>query len=318
MVEGAEMRLFDFERADEVKIELHPNRDTLVYFPDGIIGDTEWTANGVKVRAPSLRRETIAFSPAFEGIRLRTRGARCGARVLLLFVGASLLNCTRTIEIGEFDLRRRVDIESREVAAILQRICGELKCPGPFAELYLRALAMLAVVEMKRGIQKLQRSVASDKGGLPTWRLRRALEMLEDGVSATPRLGEIASSLGLHRSSFCRAFKRSTGFTPLRYLLVCRVNRAKEMMRNSDLTLTEIAFDCGFSSSSQFSVAFRRTEGISPREFRRSIGAMTSICTDELGASGRVGLDFHARVDAIGEGSGAVNSRVRVEDIGPS
>jgi AraC family transcriptional regulator len=108
-------------------------------------------------------------------------------------------------------------------------------------------------------------------GGLPAWRLKRAMELLEDSQADALTLDEVARPLRLHPSSFCRAFKKSTGLTPHRYLLLCRVNRAKQMMRDSDRTLTEIALDCGFNSSSQFSVVFKRIEGLSPRSFRRSM-----------------------------------------------
>jgi AraC family transcriptional regulator len=84
-------------------------------------------------------------------------------------------------------------------------------------------------------------------------------------------LAEVAELIGLHPTSFCRGFKQSTGLSPHRYMLVHRVNRAKEMMDDQRLSLTEIALECGFSSSSQFSVVFKKIAGMSPREFRRSL-----------------------------------------------
>ena len=109
------------------------------------------------------------------------------------------------------------------------------------------------------------------KGGLASWRLKRALELLEGDLGAPPTLAELARHLGLRPTSFCRAFKQSTGLSPHQYLLSHRINCAKQMMRDQERSLTAIALDCGFSSSSQFSVAFRRMVGTSPREFRRSL-----------------------------------------------
>jgi transcriptional regulator GlxA family with amidase domain len=86
-----------------------------------------------------------------------------------------------------------------------------------------------------------------------------------------PALSEIAEAVNLHQASFCRAFKQSTGLSPHHYLLVHRVNRAKEMMKDPSRTLTDIALDCGFSSSSQFSVVFKRIVGRPPRKYRSSI-----------------------------------------------
>jgi transcriptional regulator GlxA family with amidase domain len=109
------------------------------------------------------------------------------------------------------------------------------------------------------------------KGGLAGWRLRKALELLESSSRGQPSLPEIAQSIGLHPTSFCRAFRQSTGLSPHRYLLVYRVNRAKDMMKDHALTLTQIALDCGFSSSSQFSSVFSRIVGFPPRTYRRSM-----------------------------------------------
>jgi AraC family transcriptional regulator len=109
------------------------------------------------------------------------------------------------------------------------------------------------------------------KGGLAHWRLKQALQLLESDSAKAPLLSEIAQSINLHPTSFCRAFKQSTGVPPHRYLLVHRTNQAKKMMEDRNLTLTQIAMDCGFSSSSQFSAAFKRIVGMPPRAFRRAL-----------------------------------------------
>jgi len=109
------------------------------------------------------------------------------------------------------------------------------------------------------------------KGGLPNWRLKRAIERLEGDATKMPTLAEVAKLIGLHPASFCRSFKQSMGLSPHRYILAHRVNRAKEMMNDQRLSLTEIALDCGFSTSSQFSVVFKKITGLSPREFRRAL-----------------------------------------------
>jgi AraC family transcriptional regulator len=59
--------------------------------------------------------------------------------------------------------------------------------------------------------------------------------------------------------------------SPHRYLLVHRINRAKEMIKDQKLTLTQIALECGFGGSSQFSVVFKRIAGVSPSEYRRAL-----------------------------------------------
>ena len=67
------------------------------------------------------------------------------------------------------------------------------------------------------------------------------------------------------------AGKEITGLPPHRYLLNRRIARAKALMAESKCSLTEIALESGFSSSSQFATAFRRIESRTPSDFRRSL-----------------------------------------------
>ena len=108
------------------------------------------------------------------------------------------------------------------------------------------------------------------RGGLPNWRLKRALEMLDAGLTEAPSISTLAAEVGLHPTSFCRSFRQSMGISAHRYLLEKRIGSAKKLMANRTLTLTQIALDCGFSSSSQFSVMFRRLVGTSPRIYRKT------------------------------------------------
>jgi hypothetical protein len=83
-------------------------------------------------------------------------------------------------------------------------------------------------------------------------------------------LQEIESP-GWNSEFYAETLLTLTGLSPHRYLLSHRVDCAKEMMRDENRNLTEIALDCGFGSSAQFSVVFRRIVGMSPREYRRSL-----------------------------------------------
>jgi AraC family transcriptional regulator len=95
--------------------------------------------------------------------------------------------------------------------------------------------------------------------------------MMEDDLASTPSLSQLAACAGLSQTHFCRAFKQSTGVPPHRYILNRRIAHAKNLMANPALSLTEIALDSGFGSSSQFATMFRRIDGRSPSEFRRSL-----------------------------------------------
>jgi AraC family transcriptional regulator len=108
------------------------------------------------------------------------------------------------------------------------------------------------------------------KGGLAAWRLRQVIDMLEANLTNAPSIQQLAAAVELSPAHFCTAFKQSTGCSPHRYLVGRKIARATELMADRRLSLTEIALNSGFSSSSQFAIAFRRTNGATPSAYRRS------------------------------------------------
>lgn len=90
------------------------------------------------------------------------------------------------------------------------------------------------------------------------------------GRSDPLSLDEIAESAGLSLRSLQRRFRKQLGVSPHVYYLNTRLNRAKQLLRQTDMTVTQVALACGFGSHSHFSTAFRKVSGRSPIEFQRS------------------------------------------------
>lgn len=70
-------------------------------------------------------------------------------------------------------------------------------------------------------------------------------------------------------SHFSRIFKQQTGFSPYDYVLVSRLNRAKEYLQKTNMTVSEIAYEVGFNSDTNFIFFFKSNTGISPAKFRK-------------------------------------------------
>lgn len=78
----------------------------------------------------------------------------------------------------------------------------------------------------------------------------------------------LASLAGLSRYHFIRSFKKQTGYTPYGYILNTRMNSARYLLKNSDLSVKDICFSAGFSCESIFCTAFKRIEGMTPMQYR--------------------------------------------------
>jgi len=107
-------------------------------------------------------------------------------------------------------------------------------------------------------------------GGLATWQAKRTLAYVEANLASKMEIDDLANLVALSRSHFSRAFKRSLGFSPMEYVVVRRVERAKAMISGTREPLAEVALACGFADQSHLNRRFRDIVGISPGRWRRS------------------------------------------------
>jgi transcriptional regulator of acetoin/glycerol metabolism/AraC-like DNA-binding protein len=107
-------------------------------------------------------------------------------------------------------------------------------------------------------------------GGLSPGTLRRVGEYVEAHLSDTVDLATLAAVAGLSIHHFAREFKQSLGIAPHHFLIRNRVERAKNMLAHTDLSLSEIAYAVGFSDQSHLARRFRQMLGVTPGQFRWS------------------------------------------------
>lgn len=102
-------------------------------------------------------------------------------------------------------------------------------------------------------------------------RIRKLLEQLDQDLihGNLQPLETYYNGLHISRGYFFELFKKATGLPPIQYINQFRINRAREDLRNSNISITEIAEKHGFSSVHYFSKLFRQLNGKSPREFRK-------------------------------------------------
>jgi AraC-like DNA-binding protein len=105
--------------------------------------------------------------------------------------------------------------------------------------------------------------------GIPAYLyLRRAKDLIDRHYAEPLTVSELAREAFASEAHFSRSFKRAFGETPARYLVQRRLERAKELLRGTTLTVTEVCFEAGFQSLGSFSSAFHRDVGESPSAYR--------------------------------------------------
>ena len=99
--------------------------------------------------------------------------------------------------------------------------------------------------------------------------LRRARDHADRSFDSPVDLGEMARVAGLSKYHFLRLFKATYGLTPMEYVSQRRIERAQDLLRATNLTVTEVCMLVGFSSLGSFSSRFRSLVGENPRQFQR-------------------------------------------------
>jgi AraC family transcriptional regulator len=106
-------------------------------------------------------------------------------------------------------------------------------------------------------------------GALPQGRLRAVVEYVEEDLDSAPTLGQMAAAARLSPYYSARQFKAASGLPPHQYVILRRVERARQLLQaGTDLSLAEVALHAGFSDQSQFTRHLKHLVGVTPGRFR--------------------------------------------------
>jgi len=131
------------------------------------------------------------------------------------------------------------------------------------------SLANVLAVHLIRHVLAPRRPERGRDGALPRGRLRAVVDYVEGHLDAGPSLGRMAAVARLSPYHFSRQFKAATGLPPHQYVIMRRVERARQLLQaGTDLSLAEVALHAGFSDQSQFCHHFKRLAGVTPGLFR--------------------------------------------------
>lgn len=142
-------------------------------------------------------------------------------------------------------------------------VTGNIERPGKFGEppIAHHHINVFAHAPVRR----------EHRGGLSKSQLRRVNEHIDDRLCDDLRLGDLAALIGMSEFHFSRQFKRTTGLAPHQYLVRRRVERAKRLLRETDMPVAEVALNSGFAHQSHLSNWFRRAVRTSPARYRAAL-----------------------------------------------
>ncbi|MDJ0659318.1 MAG: AraC family transcriptional regulator [Crocosphaera sp.] len=153
---------------------------------------------------------------------------------------------------------------------IVIAILKQLETNAFDSKLYVESAASFLSVHLLKHYSthpRGHRSILETKNKLANYKINQGINYIEAHLTENLSLETIANYLGISRYHFCRIFKQSMGLSPHQYVIQQRVEKAKRMLREGNLSISDIAYACGFAHQSHFNYHFKKLTGVTPREF---------------------------------------------------
>ena len=166
-------------------------------------------------------------------------------------------------------LREGVGLKDPLMAELIHAMLREVEKPSRWSAIYLDTLFDTAVIQLAQHHSTLSEIDRPSRHALAPVRLKRVIEHVDASIGGAISLADLAGVAGLSPFHFSRAFHSTVGQPPLAYVARRRIEVARELLRQTDLPLAEVASRTGFNSPGWFSTAFKRQTGLKPSLYRR-------------------------------------------------
>jgi AraC family transcriptional regulator len=175
------------------------------------------------------------------------------------------------LRFSEIAMKPRLYFFDQDLWGTAQKLKSLTENPDAESSQYAQALSVTLLHELVRLEKAAVPSRPSARGGLATWQQRRVAEFIEEHLGDEVSLSDLAQLVRLSPFHFARAFKQSFGVPPHRYHIGRRMERAKDLLAVTALSVTEIGIDIGFRETSSFTAAFHKFTGHTPSDYRRHL-----------------------------------------------
>lgn len=139
---------------------------------------------------------------------------------------------------------------------------------SPDSKIYCRALVVFLSIHLITTYRPKKISPKIPKAKPTDNRLDQIFHYIDENLDQELKVALLAERAELSSPHFCRIFKKSTGLSPHRYILLQRINKAKKLLESSTINLSDIALQCGFYDQSHFNLQFRNFTGMTPKAYR--------------------------------------------------
>jgi len=159
--------------------------------------------------------------------------------------------------------------QKNEIVVLLNRILKERESSEPGSEFLNYLLVMELFVLLSRALKMEWENSIKSKSPKLKELINISINFIHTNFERDISLGDIAGFVFLSPSYFTRAFKEQTGMSPINYLLKVRIDRARELLEDTGLKISDIALNVGFSNQQRFNEMFKKFTSHTPLQYRK-------------------------------------------------
>jgi AraC family transcriptional regulator len=208
----------------------------------------------------------IAIIPA--GIFPRVRIDR-EVPLLELFLSPDILvNTVGKIISPKIQLQSHWRVQDPLIQQMALALKTELELGDEDSKLYADSMAVALGTHLLRRYAVQDPVIKEYQGGLPPYQLKLVIEYIQEHLEENLSLTQLANLIQITPHYFASLFKQSTGLSPYKYIIQCRLDKAKILLRDRDLSIAFICQEIGFKNQSHFTRVFRQYFQITPKVYR--------------------------------------------------
>jgi AraC family transcriptional regulator len=168
------------------------------------------------------------------------------------------------------DVADRWSLKDARLEHLLKVLHVELQQGAPTGPLFGEQVGDAIAMLLAKHYATVEVGLWGTSGSIQPLRLKQVLDYIEAHLDQQTHLSDLAQTALMSPFYFARLFKNSMGVSPHQYVTMRRIERSKELLRRSDISIFEVGVRVGYLDPKHFRVLFRREVGISPSEFRAS------------------------------------------------
>jgi AraC family transcriptional regulator len=268
--DGMAAEVVQVTQRERIEYRFRAPRHLLVVYEQGTRNDGETMVEGLPRSARRDLKRKLTFVPAGHEYR-EWHDPRTLARVVFFYFDPKKMPVHSEAGAANGLLAPRLFFEDTTLWDTALKLKTLIESAGSDNRLYFEALGTVLAHELVRLNAGAPRPGPQLRGGLAAWQQRTVAAHIDEHLSEQIPLTVLAQLVRLSPYYFCRAFKQSFGVPPHRYHNHQRIEFAKTLLAKPNSSVTEVGLAVGFSETSSFTAAFRKTTGLTPTAYRRGL-----------------------------------------------